>query len=273
MIFDRTPLRPLAAAFAAALLAAPAFAGVTVVENVRSGGFHGFGAYASDLTIKVDGVKSRQDEVKKHTGAVLKLFSGRKGTATDTILRVDLDKRWVLDPKRKTYREFPIVLPPDQRAEMERGRPQAQGRPGQAQEPTARIVKNEFKVEKTSDRKTLHGFDARRYAVSYLLEVEDLKTKRRADYKMAADYWTTPWTKELREAQAQREEFARAYLKKLGLRDLPSDPRALGLSMMAMMTSAGSQDVEKSKAEFLRSIAKLQGFPVVIDTRWYAAQV
>ncbi len=257
---------PLILALIAAL-AFPAAADVTIHETLTSGGLRGFGAYKAVVVRQIQGVKSREDWNKRFTGAVLGLFSGKKGRDSATILRVDLGKRWVLDARRKTYEEFPISAPPPARTSVSEEAPSAGQEPTK---PTTRIVENKFKVDATGEQKTFGSFTATRYKIDYTLVTENLKTRARSKLRMRADYWTTPWTGSLKAADGEELAFSKAYLDK-AVGSALGDPRNMGLSMLGAMTSAGHADVAKSQADFRAQIAKISGFPVVIDTRWYSS--
>ncbi len=246
-----------------------AAADVTVQETLKSGGLRGIGAYQATETRQVSGLKAREDQAKRFTGAVLKFFSGKKGKEAVTIERVDLDKRWTLDPKHKTYRETPISMPPA-KGEPRQARSQPGSSGGGSSRSTTVIKKTEFSVKDTGQTKTFGDFTARKYAITYRLETEDTRSGQTSDYRMLADYWTTPWTSDLRKADAEQESFAKAYAAKEGF-GVVGDPRTFGLSMLAMMTAAGHKDVAKAQTDFRDKIATIKGFPVVVDTRWYAS--
>lgn len=251
----------------AVLACAPSHADTVLRQRARSEGFRGMGAFESETTRKISGVKAREEGTFKFTGAILGRLSRKKPGAVE-ILRVDLDKRWSLDPKKKTYTESAITPKKGEKSEDEAEAPEPADKD---EKPTHRIKKTSFTVKKTDDTKEINGFDARRHAVEFVLEVEEIATKEVSVFTMASDHWLTPWTKALRKASAEEADFQRAYLKKLGIDLTDKDKAKLGLSAVMMMTRAAGPEVQKSLGDMNAKLAKLEGFAVRTESRWLSA--
>lgn len=251
----------------AVLAAVPSSADTVLRQRARSEGFRGMGAFESETTRAISGVKAREEGTFKFTGAILGRLSRKKPGAVE-ILRVDLDKRWSLDPKKKTYTETSITPKKGEKSEEEAEAPAPSGKD---EKPTHRIKKTSFTVKKTDDTKDINGFDARRWAVEFVMEVEELATKEVSVFTMASDHWLTPWTKALRKAAAEEAAFNRAYLKKLGIALTDKDKAKLGLSAVMMLTRAAGPEVQRSLGDMNAKLAKLEGFAVRTESRWLSA--
>lgn len=246
------------------LAALSVFADVSVQYESASTGYRGIGAYESKGTRSVSGVKAREEANVRFTGAVLGRIGGKKGKDTVTILRVDQDKVWTLDPKKKTYTETPIKLPPP---EEEAG--EADEAPGKEEKPTHRIKSARAEVKKTGDAKTINGFKASKHSALLAIEVEELETKKVAEYKMTSDIWTTPWTKDLRKAADEEAAFQKAYLAKLGVELSPRDKSRFGLETARLLLAAAGPEVEKALAKLTREMSKIDGYAVLTETAWH----
>ncbi|HVC09338.1 MAG TPA: hypothetical protein VNH15_05310 [Elusimicrobiota bacterium] len=253
----------------AAAFAAPAFAGVALTQNVESSGVHGAGAFKAESVMEFQGLKARKERTLKFTGSVMRFISGGKGKETLDIDRVDLDKRWALDSKRKTYTESPISVP------QNGSPPQGEAAPASSQDaaPSAvRVVKTEFGVKDMSERKTVGEFSAEHYAIRYLLETQDAQTQQTRTYRMEADVWAAPWTADLKQASSEVAAFNKAYFDKMGLGLSSDEAQDFGFKLLALMTGANGQDLSQSLAEFQEKMSRVKGYPVELDVRWYPEQ-
>ncbi|HVA66998.1 MAG TPA: hypothetical protein VNK24_08760 [Elusimicrobiota bacterium] len=254
----------------AVLLASPALAGVTIRRSVQSSGVHGAGAFKAQSTLEFDGLKAQKTRTLKFTGSVLSFFSGKGGKTTMEIDRVDLDKRWALNPKSKTYTESPISLPPQKSGAQDQSAPAASE--SASRQPSVRIVKTEFHVKDAGEKKQVGDFSAEHYAVDYLLETQDARSGQTQTYRMKADVWAAPWTKDLKLAADEQAAYNKAYLEKLGLGVSPEAGQDFGFKLLALMTGAGGKSLSQSEPEFEAKMARIKGYPVALDVRWYPVQ-
>ncbi len=253
----------------AALLASPALAGVTIRQIVESSGVHGAGAFKSQSVLEYQGNEFRNASTLRFTGSVMRLFSGKSGKSSVDIDRVDLDKRWVLNPKNKTYTESPIS-PPRQKGGSVQDEGGASAPAANSGQSSVRVVKTEFDVKDAGEKKQIGDFSAERYAVSYLLETQDTQTGQARTYRMKADIWAAPWTKDLKEAADEQAAYNKAYLDKLGLGASPQDIQDFGFKLLALMTGANGEDFSRSEAELKAKMARIKGYLVELDVRWYS---
>src|SRR5689334_6998931 len=134
-------MKTILAALLAAASCLPASADSVIRRRSESTGYRGMGAFESESLRKVSGVKAREEGTFKFTGAVLGRLSKKKG-AVD-IIRVDLDKHWTLDPKKKTYTEASISQPPAEQEKEEREERRREEK-AEKSKPTHRIKKASF---------------------------------------------------------------------------------------------------------------------------------
>lgn len=246
-----------------ALLSAPLYADVSIQEKVSNNGFRGMGAFESSATREISGVKSREESTMRFTGKVLKFMTGGKGKKTVQIVRVDLDKRWGLDPDKKTYTESPIAV------ELKEGEEKQEKGEPEEKKPTHRVKKVDFSVKKTDEKKTVNGFETRKYVGTLTVEVENLETKETAASRLVSEMRVTPWTQELRRAVKEQKEFAEAYLKKVGEKLTPAEKRALGQDTVAMMLGVGGPEAQKTLSKFKGEVDSIDGYPIVTESNWY----
>lgn len=240
-------MKTLSLALCVLSLGPAARADVVIKTAHKNGGFHGIGASSGETTRSVSGVKARDERDKRAD-----------------ILRVDLDKRWALDLKKKTYVEGPIKF--EMPAEGEGGGKDAA--PGKEQKPTHRVKSAKAEVKKSGEAKTINGFKTEKWAATLTLVIEEIATKQTAEYAMTTDIWATPWTKELRQAMEEEAKFAKAYLKKLGLELSPEERGRFGADGARAFLRAGGPEVESAIRKMGKELSSLEGYPIVTETTW-----
>jgi hypothetical protein len=250
--------------FLAVLVSPGAVRGDVTVERFnKSGGIKGIGASESSVVEKLRGLKKHETSSFKMTGSVggfLSKFAGDMGS--DVITDIDKDVVWTLDHKKKVYTERPITLP------KEKEEPSKRPEKGKEDKPKVRIVRNEISVKATGEKKTINGFDCTRYIVTWLIETENIETKERSKTTMTNDLWNTPETKEIRALQKEELEFAKAYMKKLGISVSPEEAKKFGMAAVAGMFGEDEQAVRKKLKELQEKLGKIKGYPVVTALKW-----
>ncbi len=247
-----------------ALLAPPSRADVTIESLSRSGGLRGMGAFESTAKRMIQGEKSREESTFKFTGKVLGFLSGGKGKEGVEIVRVDLDKVWSLDMKRKTYTERPIAAEPLPMEEKEE-----KGEKAPAEEkPTHKIKKMDFSVKKTGEAKEVNGFKTSEVLAAMLVEIEDLQSQEVTTYTLETRLWITPWTSELRKAQEEEAAFSKAYLAKLTSKQQGKLKDVFSKDMVRNLLGVGGPKTEEALARFEAKLREVDGYPIVTDSRW-----
>lgn len=194
-------------------LAAPALADVTLKEKTVSTGLAGFGNGTSERTIVIAGDKSRSDDQYTYTGRFKTLAGGGKPHSSTSIVRLDRDLVWSLDPQKKEYTERSLA---EMRAALEKGAAEAQSRADNPDARGAKDVEMTYKVdvERTGKKEKVNGFDAENVIVTITATPKDAKTGESAgSYTMEMDQWLAPQVP----GQAEVTAFYRRYAERMGL--------------------------------------------------------
>jgi hypothetical protein len=249
-----------------AAAAVPAWADVLIERYSRSDGLAGMGAFENTTVQATAATAQREESHLKFSGGFLSAVQKMAGIgASIRITRLDRDLVWAVDPEKKTYTESPLTA----RGERERPGP-GQPRPGDQRpkdkgEPSDVVItKNEFKVEKTGASKTINGFPCEEYLMTWLVETKNTKTGETGKSLMTNRLWTTPETAQIRAAQAEEQEYSRAYLKKIGLDVTPAEAQ----KFLAGLRGVGEEDQQKALARLGGELSKVRGFTIVSDLSW-----
>jgi hypothetical protein len=181
------------------------------------------------------------------------------GSESTNVTRVDKGVYWNLDPKNRTYVERPIE--PFKKEDLSKER-------GEKEKPKARVTKSEFTVKKTGASETINGFPCEEYLITWLLEMEDLETKAKSRNTMTTNLWTTPETATIRKAQAEEQEFQKAYAKKIGLSISPDEAKQLGMESLGAMSGAPPEEIQKGLMRVKEEMAKIKGYPIRSVVSW-----
>ena len=253
------------------LLAGSAF-GDLVKKSKSEITFKKFGTYTTALTEKISAERKGTESegnfkgkglVSSLAGKAL-LRSGRFGEI------IDLPQMTVtsLDFKRKEYQVRPIQPIPQQAGQETAGRPAQQEKP---EEKDIKIIRSEFKVRKAGENKTINQFSCEKYAITWLVEWENTKTKEKGTERLNTDVWTTALTADLKAGREVEFAFGRDYFKKLGMSGDVDQQEFLGLNWLTILSSL---DVTGSRphlqaANTASELKKIQGYPVVVDGKYF----
>ncbi len=245
--------------------------------------FKNLADYSTTETTRIEGQKMRTDsqsEVKGHgilKNAVIKIFlkSGDTGEITDL---PDM-KIFDMDHKKKTYQVKDIVpyTPPENvksgDGEMDGGEEKPEEPEHKAEKDTTiKIIRREFKVEDTGEKKTINNFDCNRYTIVWLVEWENVNTKERGTDSLFTNVWTTPVNGNLQKVNQDEMAFNSTYMKKMGF-EMPVDQQEmLGLHWISMMN--GMNNTKDNSTAGLSSewqkLDKIKGMPIVVDGNYFA---
>ena len=241
--------------------------GDAMVERFnKSGGIKGIGASESAVVEKISGLRKHETSSVKMTGGMggfLSKIAGDMGS--DVITDIDKDVVLTLDHKKKVYTERPITLPKEK--EVPSGRPE-KGKETKEDKPKVRIVRNEITVKATGEKKTINGFDCTRYIVTWLIETENIETKERSKTTMTNDLWNTSESKEIRALQKEELEFAKAYMKKLGISVSPEEAKKFGMTAVAGQLGDDEPTMQKKLKGLQDKMEKIKGYPIVTALKW-----
>ena len=235
-------------------------ADVTVERYIKSGGVYGMGGFEGTTTDSIKGTSKHSRDNTKFTGKVMG-FLGGKGTKV-TITRVNDDVVYELDEKNSLYTSREITIPNDEDGGGAKPRgDDGAGGPSEEKQSTTKVVKNEFKVDKTGEEKSINGFDCEQYILTWHVITEDVETKAQSEYLMTNDSWLTLDTKKMKALQKEELDFAKAYYKKMGMEKLAGKSGNFGLKLMSGITKTPEKQLEKQ-------LAKMKGYPITSAVKW-----
>jgi hypothetical protein len=260
------PLRGGLAVAGLLFAAGEAGADVVVERVIRSGGFAGMGGFESKSVTTTGMAAQREETAFNFSGSFLAALQKMAGAGDSIrITRLDRDLVWSLDPEKKTYTETPLTA----RGERDRRAPGAPPPRPERREPSDVVVtRNELSVEATGEKKTINEFPCDRYKVSWILETRNQKTGETGRSTMTRDLWTTPETDSIRAALAEETAYARAYLEKIQLPQVPAEIQKAGLQALAGGIGLDEAEQQKLMAQLRTEMAKIRGFEISSQTDW-----
>jgi hypothetical protein len=135
------------------------------------------------------------------------------------------------------------------------------------------IIRSEFKVTETGQTKTINNFPSKEYNVLWLTEWQNNKTGEKGIDSLSTIVWTTPITDHLKEAQKEEMTFSKAYMAKIGINIDEVQQQILGthwLSLFNKMKEEEKTPQQRSYDKFVDEMNKIEGYPVIIDGKYYA---
>lgn len=244
------------------LLLAPssaALADVAVTRLIREG------AAGTPMTHEIDYFRDtmkRTDTKLKMTGKTFGMLLWPKDLSI--IYRPDGDMIWEVNHARKTYRERPLSLHErGDKSGADRGRGGALSGGGPVKERRGKtgMVRSELDVQKTGDNRTINGFLCSQYVLTWLVEVEEEKTKMRKKLRMTGNFWNTEGYGKIHDVIAAEDRFERAYLEKTGLVMTPGDMRKFGLWVLPEAAGLDGTDLKAG-------LEKMEGYTVLTTIKW-----
>lgn len=186
----------------AVLCAAPLMAASQIEENWNTYGGNGFFNWQASETVAYDAGRSRRDTEQS------RLFSSQPEKRVE-IERVDLDKRWELDPKRQHYTEESISEAQARlQKQMEKDKADWDKK-HKGEKPTEdpyRIKSARTSVDGPGAAVAINGFNARPYTIKTVIEYESAKDQTFVGRQTLYDKEWVADSSAL--AQYQKEELA-----------------------------------------------------------------
>jgi hypothetical protein len=211
----KTPWPQLALGCALAALAVAAHADVTMQERLRVSGLISLANMNGTTTTMIAGDRARTDSNLQFESGLMRTFAGGLGQSSE-IVRLDQDKIYSLDPKKKTYTEMTFA---DQRARMQSAMQKTQESQQQQQQQASGVDESQCEwsepkadVKRTGEKATIAGYEAERVSITATQSCKDKKTGQVCDFGLLLDEWVAPGFQQSAEALA----YHRAYAEKLG---------------------------------------------------------
>lgn len=237
------------------------YADVTVERFTKISGIGGVGANESTSITKIKGLKKREKVDIKFTGSLGKYVTKMGGPMeTDSITDIERGAIWSLNHEKKTYTETKI-------SEIIKGAKESQEEK-KAEKSDIKIVRNEFSVKETGEKKNINGYDCRKYILTWLVEIENVKTKEHSKMTMTDEIWTTPETKELKEYQMAESQFGKEFMKKIGMEMSPEQAQQFGFGMIGGMIGADEETMRENMKKLSKELSKIKGVTIASNVKW-----
>lgn len=166
-------------------------------------------------TTVISGARARTESNMTFESAMMRTFA--PGGNHVQIVRLDQDKIYSLDPKKKTYTETTFA---EQRAKMQESMDQMNKGQASQQQATSGVDESECEwsdprseVKRTGERALIGGFQAERVTITASQSCRNKKDGTVCDFGLEFDQWYAPGF----EASAETVAYQKAYAEKLGL--------------------------------------------------------
>ncbi len=250
------------------------FAGVTK-KTKSEVTFKGFGTYTLVQTEKIAADKKHVESENDFKGKGL--MGGLAGkllfkSANEGEL-VDLSEMTVyrMDHKNKQYHKVPLLQLSQQDMSSEEIGEQEDVKDEEEQS-DIRIIRSEFKVEKTGESKTINKFSCDKYLVTWITEWENVNTGEKGTERLTTDVWTTPLSGDLQAAHEEEMAFSKAYMEKIGLDMDEVQKSILGTNWLTMFSALNQRQTQpdQESAQVAEEMKKIEGYPVVVDGKYFS---
>ena len=236
--------------------------------HVVSDGLKGFVPFEGTTKSFTRADMRREETTLKGTGSVSGWFVGTNNSAR--IERLDRKLVWTLDQKARTYTECPLKGCPTPAAESpQEATPGKQDKP---REPECRvkIAGASFTVKPTGEKRSINGFDTEQYQVAWQVTLQDPQARKTVS-TLNVDLWTTPATRELKDALAVEQAYARALASNLAAAG--ADKAQIVPAEASKMITAylGELLTPSDKAALFRAgkeLEKVKGYTILSQLTW-----
>jgi hypothetical protein len=201
-----------------------AHADVTLEERITVEGLMKFAnMHGKELTI-VSGDRARTENDLQMDSKLMRMFAGSAMGPTAEIIRLDQEKQYSLNIKKKEYTELSFA---DMRANWQKMMDQAQQAQAQAQaqeqqqtQTPAPVDQSQCEwseprseVKRTGEKATFAGYEGERVSITATQTCTDKKTGDVCDFALNLDEWVSPAFSE----DAEVTNFYKSYAEKMGL--------------------------------------------------------
>jgi hypothetical protein len=251
-------------------------------KNKSEVSFTGIGKYSTEQTIKISGDKKREDsnndfKGKGITGGLMGKFF-IKAKDGGRIINLEEMNVYEMDHKKKKYTVQPIEkISYDSGSEYDEDvEEQEESEEPVSEEPKGEsdieIIKSEFRVTDTGEMQDINKFSCKKYAVLAYTKWRNKRTDETGTDSLFTTVWTTESTDEMQKAREEEEQFNSAYFQAIGIEIDQMRKDILGTNWLAALGQVRSdnQEYHQSYDDAANEMSKIEGFPVVIDGKYYA---
>lgn len=258
----------------AIILASQTFAGV-VKKAKTEVNFTRFGKFTTIQTVQVSGMKKVTHSENQFKGkGIMGKLAGRfalKSGETGEI--VDLSRRltYKLDHKKREYRVEPFQTYSGEREADETSTEENKSRHSEEIENDIKVIRNEFEVNDTGQKKTINEFPSKKYEINWILEWENIRTEEKGLNRLQTTVWTTPLEGKVKECYEQEMNFSQKWMEEMGINVDALRSSILGTNWLALFSrmSEESGRIQQSAPDFEKEMRKIKGYPVIIDGKYY----
>lgn len=218
MIQTKSTVRSALLACAIAALIPVAQADITVKESmsVTGAGIMKMANMTGTTTTMVSGQHARTQSDAQFESGMMRALS-RGGAQTTEIVRLDDDKIYELNDKKKTYTETTFA---ERRAQMQAAMQKMQESQASQQQAASGVDDSECEwappktdVKKTGEKATFGGYSAERVTITATQACKNKKSGEVCEFGLTLDQWlSSSFT-----AAEEQLAYQRAYAEKLGL--------------------------------------------------------
>lgn len=216
--FRTIPTRAVLAGALAAILSTAAQADVIITErmSISGAGLMKMANMNGTTTTSISGHRARTDSNLQFESGLMRTFARGVGQSTD-IVRLDEDKMYSINDKKKTYTETTFA---ETRAQMEKISQQTQEAQAAQQRGTSGVDDSQCEwsepkseVIRSGEKAAIAGYQAERVTVTATQSCKDKSTGQVCDFGLVVDQWVASDFQASAEAQAYQLAFA----QKMGL--------------------------------------------------------
>jgi hypothetical protein len=250
---SRFPVVFASAALATLALGA-AHADVTLKERiaVEGQGLMAMANLSGTSTTAISGRRARTESDMQMESRLVRMFAHGAGQSTE-IVRLDEDKVFEIDPKKRTYKEESLATRRarlQQAAEQARQQQEKQPAPTGIDESDCEWSEPTADVKRTGARAVIAGFDAEQVSVVAKQSCKSRKTGAVCDVALLLDEWIAPGFTMSDEVT----QYRMAYAQQMGLPGGGRDVTERAEAMFGRYRGAWQQIAEKMK--------DVKGYPV-----------
>jgi hypothetical protein len=258
----------------ALMITGQVFAGV-VKKTKTEVSFKDFGKFTSEQSENITSEKKLTDSKNNFKGkGIVGSLSGKfllKSGETGEI--IDLTSMTVtrMDHKKKEYELFPIErIKSEEISEESEHSDEMEAE--EESESTIKIIRSEFKVDKSGETKTINNFPSEKYIINWVTEWENVETGQKGTDRLVTDVWTTPLSGSLQQAREEETQFTQAYMESMGIDADSLQQMILGTNWLALLGSMSEDGQQKRHKgpNFSDEMKKIEGYSVIIDGKYFA---
>lgn len=200
------------------LVSVAAQADVTMQEQMTlsGAGMMKMANMSGTTTTVIAGDRARTESAMQFESGMMRALA-RGGGGHVEIVRLDQDKIYSLDPKKKTYTETTFA---ERRAMMQQAMERMKDSQASQQQATSGVDESQCEwsdpkseVKRSGEKALIAGYQAEHVTVIATQSCKDKKTGQVCDYGLVLDEWVAPNF----EASSEALTYQRAYAEKLGL--------------------------------------------------------